>query len=274
MKRLYVSDLDGTLLDGGAGLPDAWKARLNALLGEGLAFTIATARSPQSGGAILEGLEIRLPRILLNGVLLYDGVEGRMLDLASMEPHVVRGCVEVFEGHGLSPIVYSVDAGGAFRNSYRRILPGLQEAHSGKAVREGDPRYRRVEDFRPALEEERCFFVSTIAHAHELEAAIDELGRRGLPWSIYDDVYTGGRFLECCAADKGTAALALKRRLGADELVAIGDNLNDLPMLRVADRAIVVEGGHPDALAAADEVIGPCEKGGVIDFLEREWRGG
>ena len=42
---LYVTDLDGTLLDGGAHLPPRALAMLNEMLGHGLALSVATARS-------------------------------------------------------------------------------------------------------------------------------------------------------------------------------------------------------------------------------------
>lgn len=272
MNTVYVSDLDGTLLDGGAALPEKWRDRLNALLGGGLAFTVATGRSQRSTRQIMEEVDFSLPLILLNGAILYDWHKEKVLRLATLSQRDIRAALDIFEGHGLAPVVHTMSADGTFHNSYKAINPGVHDKHFGKQVRERDPRYRKVGDYHAACEGEQCFFIATIAMAEDLAQAYDELRAAGVPCDVYDDVYTGGRFLECCSADKGTAALELKRRLGAQELVAIGDNLNDLPMLRAADRAIVVEGAHPEALAIADEIIRPCTKGGVLDFLENESR--
>ena len=272
MKTLYVSDLDGTLLDSSAEFPAPWRDRLNALLENGLPFTIASARSSHSAPIKLEGVHFRLPSILINGAQLYDWEEQKTLRLATLSDNHVRTALEIYERHRLAPVTFSLDEHGAFHNSYRTLNGGVYDGHFGTQVREGDPRFRKVADYRIAYERERCFHITTLALPEETAAAFAELLAAGVPCSIYDDVYTGGRFLECGAADKGSTALELKRMLGAEELVAIGDNLNDIPMLQAADRAVVVQGGHPDALAVADEVIGPCAQGGVLDFLEREWK--
>ena len=54
-------------------------------------------------------------------------------------------------------------------------------------------------------------------------------------------------------------------------MVAFGDNLNDLPMLRQADVACVVRNGAPGALQAADIVLPSNDEDGVAAYLEKEW---
>jgi hydroxymethylpyrimidine pyrophosphatase-like HAD family hydrolase len=48
----------------------------------------------------------------------------------------------------------------------------------------------------------------------------------------------------------------MKARVKAERLVVYGDNLNDLPMMKVADVAVAVENALPEVKAAADVVIG------------------
>ena len=67
-KLLYVSDLDGTLLDGDGQLPEDSVKRLNQLIDKGLNFTIATARNYDSAYPLLKGLNLKYPVILFNGV--------------------------------------------------------------------------------------------------------------------------------------------------------------------------------------------------------------
>ena len=64
---LYVSDLDGTLLDRNARLSDITRYGLTRLLDAGLTFTVATARHVSSVRQILEGLPLQLPVISSNG---------------------------------------------------------------------------------------------------------------------------------------------------------------------------------------------------------------
>ena len=71
-ELLYVSDLDGTLLDKDGKLPEESVKRLNRLIDNGLNFTIATARNYDSTYPILRGLNLKHPVILFNGVYLTE----------------------------------------------------------------------------------------------------------------------------------------------------------------------------------------------------------
>ena len=55
MKTLYVSDLDGTLLNRQSRLSAYTVETLNCLIGEGLPFTYATARSVHSARIVAAG---------------------------------------------------------------------------------------------------------------------------------------------------------------------------------------------------------------------------
>ena len=62
-KTLYVSDLDGTLLTPEQRLSPFTVRVLEYLLGQGVAFTYATARSGYSAAAVTQGLELSLIHI-------------------------------------------------------------------------------------------------------------------------------------------------------------------------------------------------------------------
>ncbi len=70
---------------------------------------------------------------------------------------------------------------------------------------------------------------------------------------------------------KAHAVKELAGRTGADEIVVFGDNLNDLPMMRVADVAVAMENALPEVKAEADVVIGRNTEDSVPKFvMERE----
>ena len=60
-RVLYVSDLDGTLMRNDETISAYTERTLNKLIGEGLAFTYATARSVESARTITGGLKLKLP---------------------------------------------------------------------------------------------------------------------------------------------------------------------------------------------------------------------
>jgi hypothetical protein len=67
----------------------------------------------------------------------------------------------------------------------------------------------------------------------------------------------------------GLAALCAARGIEASETIAFGDMPNDLPMLAWAGRSYAMANGHPDVIAAADELAPPNREDGVAAVLER-----
>ena len=87
---LYVSDLDGTLLDMHSEFPRHWVERLNRLIDRGLKFTIATARNYDSVHPILHEVNLQLPLILFNGAYLTHFETGENLKHSN---YIDRGVV-------------------------------------------------------------------------------------------------------------------------------------------------------------------------------------
>ena len=71
-KRLYVTDLDGTLLNRESSLSCRSRDIINSLISSGTMFTYATARSYNSAKIVTDGLSVRLPIIVFNGAFIYD----------------------------------------------------------------------------------------------------------------------------------------------------------------------------------------------------------
>ncbi|XEC94773.1 HAD family hydrolase [Paenibacillus tarimensis] len=65
MSTLYVSDLDGTLLNAERRVGEDSIRILNELIEQGLHFMIATARSIESAQPLLAGINLILPGIFI-----------------------------------------------------------------------------------------------------------------------------------------------------------------------------------------------------------------
>ena len=90
--------------------------------------------------------------------------------------------------------------------------------------------------------------------------------------SSYPDIFNPDiAFLEVFApgVSKASAVEKLKRMTGADRLTVFGDNINDLPMMAVADVAVAVGNALPEVKAAADIVIGSNRDDAVALYVER-----
>ncbi len=74
-----------------------------------------------------------------------------------------------------------------------------------------------------------------------------------------------------CDTDKGIALKALADRIGVrqDEICAIGDNGNDIPMIKYAGFGVAMGNGIDEAKESADIVIGNNNEDGLAKFLEK-----
>lgn len=260
-RTLYVTDLDGTLL-GSDGRVSAASARmLRELSASGVAVTAATARTPATVQPLLEHCGLRIPAVVMTGAAFWDFGRQEYSEVHRIPADLAREIGASFAEVGMTPFVYTLHEG----------MP-LHVYHAGRQLNKSE---RRFVDERSNLPLKR-FYLN--AEAPDSEAAdhllyfgmgdtaiisgvAEALRRRcpGLRFSWYSDTYTPGLSLievQAPGVDKAAAVLRLKERLGADRLVVYGDNLNDLPMMAVADLAVAVGNAVPRVKQAARTVIG------------------
>ncbi len=106
--------------------------------------------------------------------------------------------------------------------------------------------------------------------AEELRAGVD------CSVSAYIDIFGDDvGILEVFApgVSKADAVSRVARRSGADRVVVFGDNLNDLPMMAVADVAVAVDNALPQVKEAADIIIGPNTANSVARFIKQDYDG-
>ena len=71
--------------------------------------------------------------------------------------------------------------------------------------------------------------------------------------------------------DKGVAIVELAKKLGLEmgQVMAFGDNLNDLHMMQVVGHPIAPENARPEILELATEVIASHKDQSVIAYMEK-----
>lgn len=276
MRTLYVSDLDGTLLDEHQLLTTESRTTLNRLIAEGMGFTIATARSYDSVRYIVEGLNLQLPLILVNGVFIYDQQSASILRFNRLPQHAAVSIVEDYLQAGLHPLVYTLTPEGHAKIYYQGIFNESEEAYIANRLRQGDERFVRVDDYAACLNEQ-MITVNAIDVPHRLEPIYHKYADNPDCYAHFGpDIYAPTyHWLEICssAATKKSAVTHLQQMLGYERLVVFGDNLNDLPMFEAADEKYAVSNAHPVVIAAADQTIGSNREDGVIRFLEGHFKG-
>jgi 5-amino-6-(5-phospho-D-ribitylamino)uracil phosphatase len=272
--RLFVSDLDGTLLDDSGELSPSSLQRLNRLIDRGLRFTIATARSQESALPLLKGLKLKLPVIFFNGVFLSDLTTGK--DLGGSEfisAEIVKHMLKIVEPIPLDPFIYTVaDQHLLYYRSASN--PGAQAYLDGL---NGDGRLCQTQQFIFTEKESISGFllIDQFSTLEPIYLALKEKYPEKLSMYFAKDLYNEGYYwLQTYNknATKGHAVVKLAKQLNTplSQVTVFGDYLNDLDMFQVAGHSIAVGNAQPEVKAQANEIIGTNNEGAVIDYLESQ----
>lgn len=270
---LFVSDLDGTLLEADASLNSDTARRINALTQKGVRITYATARTVRSVSRILGEIDFSLsdvPVALMNGVLLRDMRQNRYVSAAEIDPGTAQNVLDALTELGASPFVYSLDEenpidGDPLHTCYREIanVP-MRRFYEERVQKYGKPflKIKNAADI-PG----RIIYFCLIAEEALIRRAAKTLETiPEIRLTFYRDSYAEDTwYLEAFSPDasKKNAVEKLRQMTGAKKIIAFGDNRNDIPMFEAADIAVAVETAVTEAKAAAHETT-PA----VIEYME------
>ncbi len=266
-RILYVSDLDGTLLNADSQISPFTATALNRLLSRDVLFSIATARTPATVVGLMSEVNLSLPVILMTGAVIYDIQRKEYLSITSFADGVVASLLATIEPMGVSPLLYYIEDSVlcvAHRRQYSPFVAQFIEERNKTPYK----RFVEVTDY----EAPRCgvlvLLMGDYAQLKEVYAAIQPI--EGHKSYLYHDIACQEQgYLEIYPAgtSKAEALLRLARYAQADEIVAFGDNRNDLPMFEVAHRAYAMSNAVEELKACATAVIDSNTNDGVARFL-------
>lgn len=272
MNTLYITDLDGTLLHSDATLSEYEIAKIHEFYENGILFSVATARSMITGGQVLKGVTLSAPAILMNGVFVYDFEKNQVIKYCEIQNEPYRKVLKIFEKHSLHPNVFSFDGEKLSIQCTGIDTPAMQWFFDTRKIML-DGRFYKVDSLYKLPANQSPVYFNLYAPRDLLLPVAEELENlSGINFAFYSDRYTDGWLLEIFAdtASKSNAVKFLKEYMQAEKIVAFGDNLNDIPMLSVADTSVAVSNAVPQVKEIADIIIGENNDDSVVKFIAKE----
>lgn len=274
IRTLYVSDLDGTLLNDDSVLSRSTVSMLNRIIEEqGGLFTVATARTPATVVPLMQDVRANLPFIVIGGSAMWNPVTGSFENTHGIDDETVNAVADVFDRHSLHPFIY------------RRHGNNLLHAHHCGPLSVQEERFVAARQHLPL----KRFFLDDQHYRHNTDEALlifamnkyavlkalaaDLQALSSCTVMLYHDIFDESEgYLEIFTAStsKAGAIRDLARQVAADRIVVFGDNRNDIAMLQAADHSVAVENAFPEVKAAACEVIGPNTADSVPRWILHE----
>jgi Cof subfamily protein (haloacid dehalogenase superfamily) len=245
---LIAVDLDGTLLTSEGTLATEGARLLRQAAQDGVRVVLATTRNPDSVQPFCRSLEINDPMICTNGAQVWGSPEGPVWTYHSIPRETALAIARLADAHHweLSTTV------GAMTYWQQRpgqavgpVAPNITVVASNSDAMVDNPvkiltwHLKAIDSIR-ALCQSRFASQCYAETYHTPDGAIHSLGVFALP------------------ANKGTGLALVLNRLGLkqQQVMAIGDNLNDLPMFAHA-RVSVATSNAPDAVKQKATIVAP-----------------
>ena len=259
MYRLLAIDLDGTLLTPQHKVSPYTLDVLKRAVADGMRLVIATGRVPFSFHRVIKDLPLNAPQITSNGATVIDMSTNTLVHQQLVPPHYILPVVEYARSLDLQFCYYT--------NEYLYAEQALYDRQnwylSGIPIR----RVENIEDVYP----QPCIKIGAFGDASTLRAK-----RRDLESHFAGQLYvtqTAEQWLEFLHPEvsKANALRTITQMLDIrpEEVIAFGDNHNDIEMLRFAGLGIAMGNAHQEVKAAADYVTLRNVDDGVAAALEK-----
>ena len=266
-KTLYVTDLDGTLLNTKDRINSKSIQIINELVSKGMLFTYATARSLVSASVVTQGLTTDIPVIAYNGALIIHPNTGEILSSIFFTKEEAEFVRKNLEQHNISPLVYS------YIEQIEKVSWNTTKENEGikryLSNRKGDKR------LRPLLSEEGlydgdAFYYTCIGEKEELMPIYDIFSKDDrFRCTIQQELYRTEYWCEIMPkkASKAEAIKMLKELWKCERIVSFGDAINDIPMFEISDECYAVKNAVPELKELATGIVDSNDNDGVARWL-------
>lgn len=273
MKTLYISDLDGTLLQPNVELSPNTIRILRELIDQGMLFTVATARSIASVKTILKDVPVSLPIVLMNGVCIYDLQKDHYVKIETLPKEGVSRLMALIESYQLKGFAYTIK-NGVMSTYYEDLNTKALFDFYQERVDLYHKRFTQIDRFS-SLSEEPLIYFTLMDYPKKLDPVYQVLLKiPELNCVFYKDNYSPDFwYLEIYSnkASKYHAVHFLRSYINPDRVVCFGDNHNDLLLFEACDHKLAVSNAVAALQEKADQVIGANTEDGVARWLKENY---
>lgn len=242
MIKLVLSDLDGTLVSDNGTVSEENKNAIRKLKEKGVIFCICTGRIYMSAFLIGEEIGNDYPIVSCNGAYIKDPSSNKVIFSNSFDKEVARKIIKILKKHDLTFHYY--DENTVFSNKYERAAKMFGERF--KNLKDKPIDVVVSDDIELFLDKAKTIdkFIAFKDKMKNIKECLSELNKL----KEIDISQSGDDNIEIMSKNisKGSALKILKDYYGvkSDEVMTIGDQMNDLSMFMESKYSISMENAN------------------------------
>lgn len=268
-ENIYITDLDGTLLDNNAELAEDSQKTINDLIEGGTLFTVASARSHRTIKSIIPNIKFKLPIIEFNGGYITDFESGRHLVVNNIESEETASIYSVIKENEFEPLVSAFDGETDELFYFKSTSVGMDEYIDDRE--KNGFSLRRFNNFSEINNQKiMCFTViDEKDRIINLQKVLNKTFHKTIIVEAWEDMYYKPWYWLSVHSIESTKANAIMKlcemeNINYDRLITFGDNLNDIEMFKISYKSYAVENAVEELKNLAYEVIGTNIEDSVV----------
>jgi 5-amino-6-(5-phospho-D-ribitylamino)uracil phosphatase len=270
--RLVAIDIDGTLLDSHGQVPARNRAVLAAAAARGIEIAIVTGRRFDFARPIIETLTCPVTAIVCNGAMirLPDGrTPLRRVVPRAIAREILEATTPWRDGAGLvfdrpregQVVLEAIDESHPARRMYARVnRPFITECQPLEDALTEDP---LQVTFNGPVDSMRGLLACLREHPRVVDVSLAVTEYTPRDFTLVDVLQRG------CTKGSMLAEWMQGRGYSRDEVMALGDNLNDVEMLEAVGHPVVMGNAVPGLLEKGWPRTSTNDEAGVAEAVER-----
>jgi Cof subfamily protein (haloacid dehalogenase superfamily) len=259
--KLVAIDMDGTLLTPKLDISKETVETVRKVIEKGVVITLSTGRMYPAALPFAKMLQLDVPIITCNGAMTKCSITGKVYDVKSIESKYSLEILKYCQDEGLSVSIYDDDEIFIGKNSENMEIHEEIDAAKPKVV----------DDLSSTLNGTVIKIMFNSRDKYKLEYHTRKL------YEMYKDklnfYFSLPYFVEIVnkEANKRNAleSLSTNMKIGHNEIIAIGDNFNDLDMIQYAGLGVVMGNAPQYMKDEADFITRSNDDDGVRYVLEK-----
>ena len=266
--KLIAFDLDGTLLNSKGKILESSKKAIKAAEKQGIKIVLVTGRHHVAARPYHWELGLDTPAICCNGAYIMDFKQPEPVYSNPLSKEQARRIIRIARERDLHILMYVEDA-----MTYETLNPHMQRLSNWAKEQPTivRPNIKQIDDAMNIMESSHSIHKFVLSHTdqkHFQKAYQDIQGMMDVncerSWIDRMDIANSGN-------TKGSTLLRLASQWGInqEEIIAVGDNDNDISMVRLAGLGVAMGNCSEELMPVADLTVGSNDENSIAELIEQ-----